>query len=519
MVLKVSLYVGTGLIMFFVGWYVRKRIEKRKSDSAERLAESILAEAEKEAETIKNTAKIETAEDSYQAKVNFERETAKVQQEYQQTEKKLAVREQELERKTDYVMKRESTVEEKLQTLREKDEENVVKEKQLENLIQKQTEQLELSAQMTVEQAKESLLRDIEGKIRTEATLQARSILEEARNKAENEAREIVTRAMQKYTLDHLTETTTSIVALPDNEMKGRIIGREGRNIQAFEMSTGIDVIVDDTPNAVVLSGFNPMRREIAKLAMEKLIQDGRIHPGFIEQVVTKTRDEIDDQIQETGDQVLFDLGVTGVRPELAMLLGQLKYRTTFGQNALHHSREVAELSGLMAQELQMDVNMAKRCGLFHDIGKAVDGGGLEGDYAELGRSVAEKYGEPTEVLDSITFSHENLDDSNPIGLIVKTADTLSISRPGAVREPLEKFVSRLQEIEKLVNSFEGVSSAFVIRAGKEIRAIINHEEVDDLRAMQLANEIARKIQVKMEYSGQIKVTVIRQTRAVELAK
>ena len=518
MVVTISLYAGTALIMFLVGWYVRKRVEKRKSDSAERLAESILAEAVEESETIKKTARIETEEESYQAKVKFERESNKARQEFQRAEKRIAIREQNIERKADYVAKRERGIQSQLRSLQERDEKIAEEEERLDHLIKQQTEQLEQSAGMTTEEARRSLLSNIDARIRTEAGQQARSIVEEARQNAEIEAREIITHAMQKYTLDHVTETTTSVISLPDNEMKGRIIGRDGRNIQAFEMTTGIDVIVDDTPNAVVLSGFNPMRREIAKLSMEKLIQDGRIHPGNIEQVVAKTQEEIGDLIQETGDQVLFDLGITGVRPELAMLLGQLKYRMTCGQNALHHSREVAELSGLMAQELEMDVTMARRCGLLHDIGKAVDGG-PEGAHGELGRSVVEKYGEPPEVLECIGFAHENLEEAGPMAVVVKTADALSVSRPGALREPLEKFVSRLREMEKLVSSFEGVSSAFVMKAGKEVRVMIDHEEVDDLRAVQLATEIARKIQVKMEYSGQIKVTVIRQTRAVEIAK
>ncbi len=518
MVVTISLYAGTALIMFLVGWYVRKRVEKRKSDSAERLAESILAEAVEESETIKKTARIETEEESYQAKVKFKRESNKARQEFQRAEKRIAIREQNIERKADYVAKRERGIQSQLRSLQERDEKIAEEEERLDRLVKQQTEQLEQSAGMTTEEARRSLFSNIDARIRTEAGQQARSIVEEARQNAQVEAREIITHAMQKYTLDHVTETTTSVISLPDNEMKGRIIGRDGRNIQAFEMTTGIDVIVDDTPNAVVLSGFNPMRREIAKLSMEKLIQDGRIHPGFIEQVVAKTQEEIGDLIQETGDQVLFDLGVTGVRPELAMLLGQLKYRMTCGQNALHHSREVAELSGLIAQELEMDVTMAKRCGLFHDIGKAVEGG-PEGAHGELGRSAAEKYGEPPQVLECIDFAHENLEEAGPMAVVVKTADALSVSRPGALREPLEKFVSRLREMEKLVSSFEGVSSAFVMKAGKEVRVMIDHEEVDDLRAVQLATEIARKIQVKMEYSGQIKVTVIRQTRAVEIAK
>ncbi len=518
MLVTISLYAGTALIMFLFGWFIRKRVEKRKTDSMERLAESILAEAVEEAETIKNTARIEMEEESYQAKAKFERESNQTRQDFQRVEKRIAAREQNVERKADYVAKREKGIQKHLQSLQERDEKLVESEERLDQLIRRQTEQLEQSAGMTTEEARKSLLSNIDARIRAEAGQQARSIIEEARQNAEAEAREIITHAMQKYTLDHVTETTTSVISLPDNEMKGRIIGRDGRNIQAFEMSTGIDVIVDDTPNAVVLSGFNPMRREIAKLSMEKLIQDGRIHPGFIEQVVSKTQEEISDLIQETGDQVLFDLGITGVRPELAMLLGQLKYRMAGGQNALHHCREVAELAGIMAQELDLDVTLARRCGLLHDIGKAVEGG-PEGAHGELGRSVVEKYGEPPEVLECIDAIHENPEETTPMAVVVRTADGLSMSRPGALREPLEKYVRRLREMERLVSSFDGVSRAFVMKAGKEVRVMIDHEEVDDLRAVQLATEIARKIQARMEYSGQIKVTVIRQTRAVEIAR
>lgn len=518
MLVTISLYAGTALVMFLFGWIIRKRVEKRKTDSMERLAENILAEAVEEAETIKNTSRIEMKEESYQAKAKLERESKTTRQEFQRAEKRIAIREQNIERKADYVAKREKGIQKHLQSLQERDEKLSEEEERLERLISRQTEQLEQTAGMTTEEARRALLSNIDARIRAEAGQQARSIIEEARQKAEIEAREIITHAMQKYTLDHVTETTTSVISLPDNEMKGRIIGRDGRNIQAFEMSTGIDVIVDDTPNAVVLSGFNPIRREIAKLSMEKLIQDGRIHPGFIEQVVSKTQEEISDLIQDTGDQVLFDLGVTGVRPELAMLVGQLKYRMTGGQNALHHSREVAELAGLMAQELELDVTLARRCGLLHDIGKAVDGG-PEGAHVELGRSVASKYGEPSEVLECIIATQENLEEASPMAVVVRTADALSVSRPGALREPLEKYVRRLREMERLVSSFEGVSRAFVMKAGKEVRVMIDHEEVDDLRAVQLATEIARKIQARMEYSGQIKVTVIRQTRAVEFAR
>jgi len=518
MVVTISIGAGVALIMFLVGWFIRKRVEQKKVDNAERLAESILTEAADQAETIKKTAEIETQDEWYRAKADFDRESNTTRQEFQSTEKRIGSKERNLDRKADYVGKREQNIQKQERLLEEQDAALLEKNEGLEQLIKQQNDQLERVAGMTADEAKRMLLNNIESRIREEAAQQARNILEETRHNAEYEAREIISQAIQRFALDHVVETTVSVVALPDDEMKGRIIGREGRNIRAFEMATGIDVIVDDTPKAVILSGFDPTRREIAKLSLEKLIQDGRIHPGFIEQVVAKSREEIDDLILETGNQTLFELGIHGVRPELASLLGQLKYRMTCGQNALHHSREVAELAGLMAEELELDVALAKRCGLLHDIGKAVDIG-PEGTHTELGREVAEKYGEPPEVLECIGMHHDNLDVANPITALVKAADTLSFSRPGAPREPLEKFVNRLKILEEVVESFEGVSKAYVVKAGQEVRVIIDHEQVDDLRAVQLASDIARKIQVETEYPGQIKVTVIREIRAVEYAK
>ena len=514
----ISIVAGVALIMFLVGWFIRKRVEQRKVDNAERLAESILTEAADQAETIKKTAEIEMQDELYRAKADFDRESNTFRQEFQRTEKRNVSKEQNLDRKADYVAKREREIQKQEQLIRAQETALSEKNERLEQLVKQQDDQLEHLAGMTADEAKQMLLKNVESRICEEAAQQARNILEEARQNAEHEAREIISQAIQRFALDHVVESTVSVVALPDDEMKGRIIGREGRNIRAFEMATGIDVIVDDTPRAVVLSGFDPTRREIAKISLEKLIHDGRIHPGFIEQVVSKAQEEMEDLILETGNQMLFELGIHGVRPELATLLGRLKYRMTCGQNALHHSREVAELAGLMAEELEMDVLLAKRCGLLHDIGKAADSG-PDGTHTELGRELAEKYGEPPEVLECIGMHHDNLDTANPITALIRAADVLSVSRPGASREPLEKFIHRLRNLEQLVESFEGVSKAYVVKAGQEVRVIIDHEQVDDLRAVQLATDIARKIQVDMEYPGQIKVTVIRETRAVEYAK
>jgi ribonuclease Y len=518
MIVTIILSVGAALIMFLVGWFVRKRVEHQKLDSAERMAESILTEAAIQAETIKKTAELEVKDEAYRIRADFERESNAIRQEFQRTEKRIAAKEQNLDRKADFVAKKDRDLQRQEQSLRDREKALGEKGERLEALIQQQNDQLERVAGMTTEEAKRLLLSNIERRVREDAAQITRSIIEEARQGAEYEAKEIITQAIQRCALDHVVETTVSVVVLPDDEMKGRIIGREGRNIRAFEMATGIDVIVDDTPRAVVLSGFDPMRREIARMSLEKLIQDGRIHPGFIEQVVAKSQEELEDLIRETGNQTLFELGIHGMRPELASMVGRLKYRMTCGQNALHHSREVARLAGLMAEELALDTDLAKRGGLLHDIGKAVDSG-PEGTHTELGHELARKYGEPPEVLECIGLHHTDLDASSPIAALVQAADALSVARPGAPREPLEKFINRLRKLEALVGSFEGVSKAYAVKAGQEVRVIVDHEQVDDFMAVQLSSDIARKIQVEMEYPGQIKVTLIRETRAIEYAK
>lgn len=516
-VFPVSIF-GAALIMFLVGWVVRKRVEGQKLDNAERMAESILAEAAAQTETLKKTAELEAKDEWYRAKADFERESSTIRQELQRTDKRLTTKEQNLDRKADVVAKKERELQNLERKLRKHEQTLEIKDEELDDLIQQQNIQLEHVAGMTTEEAKQLLIANLEAQIREDAAQFARNIREEARQSALYEAKEVIALAIQRCAIDHVVETTVSVVSLPDDEMKGRIIGREGRNIRAFEMATGIDVIVDDTPHAVILSGFDPMRREVARLSLEKLIQDGRIHPGFIEQVVSKTQEEMEDITFEVGNQTLFELGIHGMRHELVTMVGQLKFRMTCGQNALHHSREVATLAGLMAEELELDISLAKRGGLLHDIGKVLENG-PEGTHAELGREFARKYGESPEVLECISLHHGDLEAANPVTVLVQAADAISTSRPGAPRETLEKYINRLRHLELLVESFDGVKKAFAVKAGQEIRVIVEHEQVDDLRAVRLASEIARKIQIEMEYPGQIKITVIRETRAVEYAK
>lgn len=514
----IPIIIGAALVMFLVGWFIRKRVEQHRLDSAERMAERILAEAAAQAETLKKTAILEAKDEWYRAKTDFERESQTVRQEFQRTEKRILIKEQTLDRKADVVAKKERDFQNLERDLKKREKTLVIKDEELNVLIQQQNSQLEHVAGMTTEEAKRLLLSNLEAEARQDAARIVRDIREQAKQNAIREAKEIIASAIQRCAVDHVVETTVSVVTLPDDEMKGRIIGREGRNIRAFEMATGIDVIVDDTPSAVILSGFDPMRREVAKLSLERLIQDGRIHPGFIEQVVAKTQSEMKDLMLEAGNQTLFDLGIHGMRPELAALVGRLKYRITCGQNALHHSHEVAQLAGLMAEELDMDVTLAKRAGLLHDIGKAVDRG-VEGNHIELGREIARKYGEDAVVLECIGAHHGDLESGHPIAMLVQAADAISIARPGARRDTLEHYIKRLERLEALVDSFDGVLKSYAIQAGRELRVLIDHVLVDDLRAVQLAAEIARKIQVEMEYPGQIKVTVIRETRAVDYAR
>ena len=510
--------VAVAVLMFFVGWFISRRIGEAKLAKAEELAKKIVQEAEKEAEIKKKEAILEAKDEWYKTKVNFERELANKRMEYQKVEKRLQEREINLDRKVDILNKKDRDIQNKEKILFAREKAIRTRDEELNRLIADQNRQLERIAQMTSDEAKKLLMANLENQARQEATQFIKEIKEKAEETADKEAKNIIISAIQRCAADHTVESTVSVVSLPNEEMKGRIIGREGRNIRSFETATGIDVIVDDTPEAVILSGFDPIRREVARMALEKLILDGRIHPARIEEIVTKAQKEMDVIIKETGDQACFDVGIHGLHPELIKILGKLQYRTSYGQNVLQHSKEVAFIAGLMAAELDLDANLAKRAGLLHDIGKAVDKE-TEGTHSQIGYNIAQKYGEHPFVLNAILSHHEDVPMESPYSILVQSADAISGARPGARRETLEGYIKRLEKLEELADSFKGVAKAYAIQAGREVRIIVEHEQIDDNSAANLAQEIAKKIEAEMEYPGQVKVTVIRETRAVEYAK
>lgn len=506
------------ILAFFLGWFISRRIGEAKLAKAEELAKKIVQEAEKEAEIKKKEAVLEARDEWYKTKANFERELSNKRMEYQKVEKRLQEREINLDRKVDILNKKDRDIQNKEKILFAREKAIRTRDEELSRLIADQNRQLERIAQMTSDEAKKLLMANLENQARQEAAQLIKEIKEKAEETAEKEAKNIIISAIQRCAADHTVESTVSVVNLPNEEMKGRIIGREGRNIRSFETATGIDVIVDDTPEAVILSGFDPIRREVARMALEKLILDGRIHPARIEEIVNKAQKEMDVIIKETGEQACFDVGIHGVHPEIIKLLGKLQYRTSYGQNVLQHSKEVAFISGLMAAELDLDANLAKRAGLLHDIGKAVDKE-TEGTHSQIGYNIAQKYGEHPFVLNAILSHHEDVPMESPYSVLVQSADAISGARPGARRETLEGYIKRLEKLEELADSFKGVAKAYAIQAGREVRIIVEHEQIDDNSAANLAQEIAKKIEAEMEYPGQVKVTVIRETRAVEYAK
>jgi len=517
-VIMIVIAAGVAVLAFLLGWFISRRIGEMKLGKADELAKKIIQEAEKEAEIKKKESILETRDEWYKAKVNFEKELQIKKSELGRLEKRFAEREANLDRKVDILSKKEREIQNRDKVLFAREKAVRSKGDQLDRLIADQNKQLEKIAQMTAEEAKKLLMENLEAQARQEAAQLIKEIKEEAEQTAEKEAKNIIISAVQRCAADHTVESTVSVVNLPTDEMKGRIIGREGRNIRSFETATGIDVIVDDTPEAVILSGYDPIRREVARMALEKLIMDGRIHPARIEEVVTKAEKEMEVIIRETGEQACFDVGIHGIHPELVKLLGKLQYRTSYGQNVLQHSEEVAFLAGLMAAELDMDSNVAKRAGLLHDIGKAVDRE-TEGTHTQIGYNVAQKYGENPIVLNAIASHHEDVISESLFSVLVQAADAISGARPGARRETLEGYIKRLEKLEELADSFKGVAKSYAIQAGREIRVIVEHERIDDVGATELANEMAKKIEAELEYPGQIKVTVIRETRAVEYAK
>jgi len=510
--------VVVGLIAFISGWLSNKKIGQAKVANAEKMAEKIIKDAENTASTLKKEKLLEVKDEWIKLKQNFENETKSRRNELTKLEKQLTNREINMDRKVDLLTSKEKKLNHLERSLSDRETKVSKLEVELERIIKQQNEKLEKISGISNEEAKKILMENLIDKAKQEAAQIIKDIKDQARQNASREAKEIIIQAIQRAAADHSVETTVSVVNLPNDEMKGRIIGREGRNIRAFETSTGIEVIVDDTPEAVILSGFDPYRREIARISLEKLITDGRIHPARIEEVVEKTQTEMEEKIVEIGEQALLECGVHNVHPELVKLLGKLNYRTSYGQNVLQHAKEVSFLSGLMAADLGLDASLAKRAGLLHDIGKAIDKT-TEGTHTEIGAEIAKKYKEHPIVINAIACHHEDVEPISPISILVQAADAVSGSRPGARRETLEGYVKRLQKLEQLAESFSGVVKTYAIQAGREVRVMVEHEQIDDAMADQLSSEIAEKIQAEMEYPGQIKVTVIREYRSIDYAK
>ncbi|MBN2543642.1 ribonuclease Y [bacterium] len=517
-VLSILLIIIAAVGAFFIGWFFARNIGKNKIKNAEHKAKQIIDEANKEIEIMQKEAKLQAKSEWLNAKAEFERKTQNRRNELRNMEKKIESQEESIERKSNLLSRREQNLNNKERNFSAKEKAIARKENELNQLISKQNRLLERIAGMSADEAKQILMKNLESQARTEAIQIVKRIKEKAEREAEKEAREIIIGAIQRCAADTVVESTVSVVSLPSDELKGRIIGREGRNIRAFEIATGIDVIVDDTPEAVILSGYDPIRREIAKIALEKLISDGRIHPARIEETVEKAKQEMEVIIQENGEQACFEVGLLNLHPELVRHLGKLTFRTSYGQNVLQHSKEVAFIAGLMAGELDMDINLAKRSGLLHDIGKAIDKA-VEGTHTQLGWELAKKYHEGDVVLNAILSHHEDTPPTSPISVLVQAADAISGARPGARRETIENYVKRLERLEELADSFPGVSKTYAIQAGREVRVIVEPNKIRDDQAAILSTEIAQKVQNEMEYPGQVKITVIRETRAVDFAK
>jgi ribonuclease Y len=501
-----------------IGIIVRKKVVENKLDSAEDYSRKVILEASKQAETIRKEAQLQAKDKLYQMKLDFEEETRSRRKELQNQERRLFQKEETLDKKMEQLEQRESATSGTEAILADRENDLKHREEELNGLIGEERRKLESIAGISAAQAKEMLVSSMESEARHEASKLIKKIESETREISNRKAQEVLVLAMKRYAGDYVAEETVSVVNLPNDEMKGRIIGREGRNIRALEAATGIDLIIDDTPEAVVLSGFNPVRREVAKVALERLIEDGRIHPARIEEVVERASREIEASIKEAGEQATFDTGLHGIHPELIKLIGRLKYRSSYAQNVLKHSIEVAFLCGIMASELGLDEKQAKRIGLLHDIGKAVDHE-VEGAHAAIGADLAKKYGESDEVVHAIAAHHEDIQATSVMDVLIQGADTLSGARPGARREMFESYVKRLEDMETIARSFKGVSKSYAIQAGRELRIIVESDAVDDFESTMICKEIAKKIEKDLSYPGQIKVTVIRETRAIEYAK
>ena len=496
---------------WFGGYWYRRNIAEAKVAKAEDAVKQMIDAAQKRAETIKKETILEAKEEVYKLKSENERENRERRNEIQRSERRLLQKEELLDKKIEAIEQREENAVKKQKEIE-------ASEAEINELKAKQLKELETISGMSMDEAKDILLESVEHDARHEAALMLREIEQKTKEEADKRARNIVSLAIQRCAADHVAETTVSVVALPNDEMKGRIIGREGRNIRTLETATGVDLIIDDTPEAVILSGFDPVRREVARIALEKLIMDGRIHPGRIEEMVEKARKEVDVQIREAGEQAIFECGIHGLHHELVKLLGRLKYRTSYGQNVLKHSIEVSHLAGIMAAEIGANVTLAKRAGLLHDLGKSVDHE-MEGSHVQLGVELARKYNESPDVIHAIEAHHNDVEPRTVIACLVQAADAISAARPGARRENVENYIRRLEKLEELTGTYPGVEKSFAIQAGREVRIMVKPEEVSEDNMTLLARAIAKKIESELEYPGQIKINVIRETKATEYAK
>ncbi|GEN57868.1 ribonuclease Y [Halolactibacillus alkaliphilus] len=506
------------IVGIVVGYWIRKSIAEKKISSAEELAKQIVQEGHRNAEVAKKEALLEAKDENHKIRQDLEQEIRERRLELQKQENRLMQKEENLDRKDDTLDKRERMQEKKEAILAEKQQQIEEMEGKVDAMLQEQQAELERISGLTADQAKQAILERVEKEVSHESALIIKEAENRTKEEADKKAKEILSLAMQRCASDHVAETTVSVVNLPNDEMKGRIIGREGRNIRTLETLTGIDLIIDDTPEAVILSGFDPIRRETARIALEKLVQDGRIHPARIEEMVDKARREVDEYIREVGEETTFEVGVHGLHPDLIKILGRMKYRTSYGQNVLKHSIEVAHLSGLLASELGQDVTLAKRAGLLHDIGKAIDHE-VEGSHVEIGKELAIKYKEKEIVVNAIASHHGDEEPTSIIAVLVAAADALSAARPGARSETLENYIKRLEKLEEISESYDGVEKSFAIQAGREVRIMVKPDEIDDLEAARLSRDIRKRIEDELTFPGHIKVTVIRETRAVEYAK
>ncbi len=510
-VINIAVFLISAVIFTFVGIVIRKKIAESKMQSAENEAKKILEMANIEAENKKKEEIFKAKEEIMNARKDLDQEIRERRGEVQSQEKRLIQKEENLERKQEVVEKKAKDLENKYYELDQK-------KLEIEEVLNKQIAELQKISGLSKEEAKKLLLSEMEKQLTGEKASLIRDMESKIKEEAEKNAKEVISYAVQKCAADHTSETTVSIVALPNDDMKGRIIGREGRNIKTLETLTGIDLIIDDTPEAVVISGFDPLRREVAKLALEKLIDDGRIHPAKIEEMVEKAKEEIAKVIKEEGERAVLETGVIGLHPDLIKLIGKLKYRTSYGQNVLNHSIEVSNLARIMAEELGLDPKLARRAGLLHDIGKALDHD-MEGTHVEIGVDILKKYKENENVINAVHAHHGDVEPKTMEAVLIQAADAISASRPGARRETLEAYIKRLEQLESIADSFEGVEKSFAIQAGREIRIIVKPEKINDDQMTLMARDIAKKVEAEMEYPGQIKVNVVRETRVIDYAK